>query len=246
MPKPTADPGYSSALAHRKARRTTPAIPPEHRQKPPQSHADGRAKTAPAPPRHHTDQERIDRATELKQQGLSNKRIAAILGCGEKTIRGIVKDVKPELHLPHANLKPGRDPRVLREQLLAQFVGILHRDPNLRQWTVVWQDIDNGAGRVPEYGGPPSILFLNEAEKLLRAKLSALGIHALGFLASDWRSKAQFLREVIGHLYWDYIWWHKLKQEFGSGDYETGDWRPPSERPRIQDDDCDDPHGLDT
>jgi hypothetical protein len=51
---------------------------------------------------------------------------------------------------------------------------------------------------------------------------------ALTFLAQDNRSKGRFLREVVGHLYWDYAHWHRFAQNFG----ETGeDWRPPRERP---------------
>ncbi len=74
-------------------------------------------------------------------------------------------------------------------------------------------------------------MFLNEAERLIREGLEALGVLALRLLARDERSQHRFLREIVGSVYWDYVGWHKFSQNFG----ETGeDWRPPRERPRVE------------
>jgi len=90
---------------------------------------------------------------------------------------------------------------------------------------------------VAEYGGPPSILFLSEAERLIRERLEGLGVLALRLLALDKRSQNRFLREVVGCLYRDYVQWTQFAQNFG----ETGeDWRPPQERPPSEEIDEDD------
>lgn len=90
-----------------------------------------------------------------------------------------------------------------------------------------------------EYGGPPSILFLTEAERLLREKLDSLEPLALRYLAQQRQSQDQFLRQVIGHLYNDYVLWHQIAQNLKD---ETGeDWRPFRERPPCPPLDEDDP-----
>jgi hypothetical protein len=97
----------------------------------------------------------------------------------------------------------------------------------------VWRKVDESLQEAVR-GGPPSILFLNEAERTIRERLDELGPLALTYLARETQSKHRFLREVVGHLYWDYAHWHRFVQNFG----ETGeDWRPPGERPAAIDND---------
>src|SRR2546422_706571 len=89
------------------------------------------------------------------------------------------------------------------------------------------EDIDAMA----EHGGPPSILFLNEAERLIRERLDSMGVLALRLLTRTKQLQARFLRETVGSLYSDYVAWHKIANKFG----KTGeDWRPPRERPQPE------------
>ena len=116
------------------------------------------------------------------------------------------------------------------ERLAREFLEILYRDKKLNHLTMTWQS------RGPDlqeavYGGPPSVLFLSEVERLIRERLDSMGILAVRFLARDERLQRRFLREVVGPLYLDYVGWHEFSQSFG----ETGEgWRPPRERPRVE------------
>ncbi|UCG86675.1 MAG: hypothetical protein JSW71_22720 [Gemmatimonadota bacterium] len=173
-------------------------------------------------------QETIDEMAALRRQGLPFEEIGTRLGCSERTARRYVGHVEPELALPPSRTKEGaEDPRQLRARLRSEFLETLHQDKHLRSLTVVWRKVDETM-KEAIWGGPPSILFLNEAERLLQERLDELRPLALTFLAQDKRSKGRFMREVVGQLYWDYVRWHEFVQKFG----ETGeDWRPPRERP---------------
>lgn len=182
--------------------------------------------------RRRVTQETIDEMAPLRRQGLTFKEIGARVGCSERTARRYVANVQPQLHLPQATPELETDPRVLREELLSEFIDILYRDTRLRSLTLTWHRVDENSHRA-EYGGPPSILFLNEAERLLGERLESIGDLALSYLARDMRSKRRFMREVVGFLYTDYVGWHEFAQNIGF--CETGeDWRPPSERPPCQ------------
>ncbi len=77
---------------------------------------------------------------------------------------------------------------------------------------------------------------MSEAEWLLRKGLDRVGDLALMLLGQDGRSKRRFLRETVGHLYRDYVWWHEFAQNFPQFANDTGeDWRPPGERPPVED-----------
>jgi hypothetical protein len=184
--------------------------------------------------RRRVTQERIDEMAELRRQGSTFGEIGARLGCSERTARRYVGKVRPQLYLPQAD--PEANPRTLCEQLASRFLDLLHRDPQLRSLTFTWRRVDDET-QVAEYGGPPSILFLSEAERLIRERLEGLGVLALRLLALDKRSQHRFLREVVGCLYRDYVQWTEFVQSFG----DTGeDWRPPRERPPAEETDEDD------
>lgn len=195
--------------------------------------------------RRRVTQETIDEMATLRRQGLTFKEIGARVGCSERTARRYVANVRPQLHLPQATPELETDPRALREQLLSEFIDKLYRDTRLRAVTVTWHRVDDCTTEA-EYGGPPSILLLSEAERLLRERLESIGNLALKLLARDVRSKRRFMREVVGPLCWDYIGWHQFGQNLGFCD--TGeDWRPPSERPpgeEIDEDSIEDQFGL--
>ncbi len=179
------------------------------------------------PRRHRVTQETIDQMAALRRQGLTFEQIGARVGCSERTARRYTAKVQPQLHLPQAEPELDTDPRVLRERLTSEFLQLLYNDRRLRSLTVTWHRVDDSTQQAV-YGGPPSILFLSEAERLLREQLDSVGLLAVQFLARDKRSKLRFLREVVGPLYQDYAHWHQFSQNFG----ETGEnWRPPRERP---------------
>lgn len=197
-----------------------------------QSQKTGRRRGGGKSERHRVTQETIDEMAILRRQGLTFKEIGARVGCSERTARRYVANVRPKLHLPQATPELETDPRTLREQLLSEFIDSLYRDSQLRAVTLTWHRVDDCTTEA-EYGGPPSILLLSEAERLLRERLESIGELALRLLARDVRSKLRFIREIVGSLCWDYIGWHQFGQNLGFCD--TGeDWRPPSERPPDQ------------
>jgi hypothetical protein len=174
------------------------------------------------------NQERIDQAGALRQKGVSYAEIAERVGCSERTARRIAANVRPELHLPSA--KPDRtgDPRAIRESLLSGWMEMLHVDKRLRSVTVRLEPDPKDDSRINWiYGCPPSILFLNEAERQLKERLSRLGNLTLQLMAREKQSQTRIVNEIIGDLYRDYYTCHVFHQNFG----DTGnDWRPPSER----------------
>ncbi len=180
--------------------------------------------------RRRVSQEDIDAMAELRRQGLAFAEIGVRQGFSERTARRFVGGVEPRLTIPRGDLEPGSDPGALRERFAREFLEILYTDKRLNALMRTWRTTGPGA-REAVYGGPPSILFLNEAERLIREGLEALGVLALRLLARDERSQHRFLREIVGSLYWDYVRWHEFSQNFG----ETGeDWRPPRERPHVE------------
>jgi hypothetical protein len=181
-------------------------------------------------------QEAIDEMAALRRQGFTFRDIGARLGCSERTARRFAGKVEPRFQLPQGNPEPEADPRALRERLASAFLEILYADERLRSLTLRWQKVDETTQKAI-WGGPPSILFLSEAERLIRERLDGIGDLALRPLARDKQSQRRFLREVIGSLYADYVQWHQFAQNFG----ETGeDWRPPQERPPSEEIDEDD------
>ncbi|MGH7593046.1 MAG: hypothetical protein ACRELE_04235 [Gemmatimonadales bacterium] len=189
----------------------------------------------------------IRQIESLRLQGFSFKDIGTRVGCSERTARRYGAGVKPKLQLPGE--KPdlaSMDPGPIRAALLTQFMEALYQDKSLREVTVVWhRDPDpRSTFWAAEYGNPPSILFLNEAERQLRRALDALGPHSVRMLARDVRSKGRFLRDVVGDLYADYISWHQFQQEFEPDIIRAPLWRPPSERPQEPDIEYSNPFGL--
>ncbi len=194
-----------------------------------------RARRAPLHPstgvgRRRVTQEAIDEMAALRRQGFTFRDIGARLGCSERTARRFAGKVEPRLRLPQEKPEVEADPRALRERFASEFLEILHGDERLRSFTLRWQKVDEATQKAI-WGGPPSILFLSEAERLIRERLDGIGDLALRLLARDKQSQRRFLREVIGSLYADYVSWHQFAQNFD----ETGeDWRPPRERPVIE------------
>ncbi len=117
--------------------------------------------------RRRVTQDSIDEMTALRRQGVTFRDIGARLGCSERTARRFVGQVLPQLHVPRATPELETDPRALRERLLSEFIELLYADRRLRSVTVTWHRVNDSSNRA-EYGGPPSILFLSEAERLLR------------------------------------------------------------------------------
>ena len=182
------------------------------------------------PGRGRVSQEDIDAMAELRRQGLGFAEVGARRGFSEKTARRFVGKVEPRLTLPQGDAEPESDPRALRERFARDFLEILYRDRQLNALTMRLRKIGPDA-EIAEYGGPPSILFLNEAERLIRERLDSMGVLALRLLTRTKQLQARFLRETVGSLYSDYVAWHKIANKFG----KTGeDWRPPRERPQPE------------
>jgi hypothetical protein len=170
--------------------------------------------------RRRVTQADIDQMAELRRQGHSFAAIGQLVGFSERTARRYVSRVAPRLELPEGSPEPRVRPAVLRERLVRELLEALYHDRRLRSYTVTWMK------DLAVFGGPPSVLFLSEAEGLLRDRLERMGDLALGLLVQDGRSKGRFLREAVGPLYWDYVHWHEFQQNFG----EAGeDWRPAHE-----------------
>jgi hypothetical protein len=167
---------------------------------------------------------------ELRREGLGFAEVGARRGFSERTARRFVGKVEPRLTLPQGNAEPETDPEALRERFARDFLEILYHDKGLNALTMRLRKVGPDT-RVAEYGGPPSILFLNEAERLIRERLDSMGVLALRLLARTQQLQGRFLRETVGSLYSDYVSWHRFSNMFG----ETGeDWRPPRERPEVE------------
>lgn len=191
---------------------------------------------------HRVSQETIDKMEALRRSGITFKEIGHRLGCSERTARRYAGKVRPELHLPNAAPRLSTDARSIRERLLDRYLRLLHDDPRLQDLTRVWRDTGPDTKECT-WGGPPSILFLNEAERLLRERLDTLGAVSLRLLAENRQTQARFAREVIGELCADYIGWHTFHDAFDP-DGAQDSWRPPRERPRIEVDEDGNPIGF--
>ena len=182
------------------------------------------------PGRGRVSQEDIDAMAELRREGLGFAEVGARRGFSERTARRFVGKVEPRLTLPQEDAEPETDPRALRERYVWDFLEILYRDRQLNALTMRLRKIGVEL-EIAEYGGPPSILFLSEAERLLRERLESIGVLALRLLARTKQLQARLLRETVGSLYSDYVAWHRFANQFG----KTGeDWRPPRERPPVE------------
>ncbi len=168
---------------------------------------------------------------ELRSQGLTFGEIGNRQGFSERTARRYVGKVEPRLRLPQGDdPEPDTDPATLREHFAREFMEILYREPRLNRLHVTKRPTGPGAEEWI-YGGPPSILFLNEAEKLIREGLADLGPLSLRLLARDEGLRHRFLRARVGWLYSNYVGWHQFAQNFG----ETGeDWKPLHEGPPME------------
>ena len=185
------------------------------------------------PKRRRASQETIDDMAALRRRGLTFQEIGARVGCSERTARRYAGKVLPQLHVPGTTPQLDTDPRKQREQLVTQFMQCLHDDKRLQSLTRVWKQVDADT-ILYVYGGPPSILFLSEAGRLLRERLESLGMIALRMLAENRQSQRRFVREVVGNLYWDYVTWHQFRDNFDPEGAKE-DWRPSGERPPIPD-----------
>jgi hypothetical protein len=173
---------------------------------------------------------------ELRRQGLTFRAIGERVGCSERTARRYAGHVQPDLQMPDAKPRASADPRTLRETLVTKYMTALYNDKRLRNFSMEWRPAGEDQW-VAVNGGPPSVLFLSEAERCLRTQLEQLGVHALRHLAGDLDTQRRFARETIGWLYSDYVAWHQFSQNLAG---ETGDdWRPPRSRTgaRVRDDD---------
>jgi hypothetical protein len=171
--------------------------------------------------------------TALRQRGVSFKEIGRRVRCSERTARRWVGQVVPQLRSPDPEIASPTDLRAIRELLLDEFMALLYVNEELRSVTVVWHRVGGSMCECFEatYGGPPSILFLSEAERLLNDRLLKTGPRALQLLTRTQQSKHRFIREVVGPLFSDYVGWHRFAFNMDCGFNETGeDWRPPSER----------------
>lgn len=193
--------------------------------------------------RHRVSQETIDKMEELRRSGLTFKEIGRRLGCSERTARRYVGKVKPELHVPNATPRSDTDPRRMRERLVNRYLRLLHDDKRLQSLTRVWRETGPDTKECT-WGGPPSILFLNEAERLLRERLESLGTISLHLLAENRQSQGRFAREVIGDLYAGYVSWHRFQDAFAPDD-DQDSWRPPRERPTVEPEAYEDAFGID-
>lgn len=198
---------------------------------------DGRSVAVSRPPKgkprgRRVNQERIDKMAALRRQALSFEEIAERLGCSERTARRYVGHILPALQRPRQDPDPGTDPRELRAQLLKKLLRWAYIDSGVRAVTMVYRPVPGRSDTwEPEYDLPPSIAYMNAAEKLIREALAKLGEHSIRYLPADFESQVRFFRETLGWLRSDYIWYHKLAQEFG-GPNDTGEgWLPPWERP---------------
>lgn len=195
----------------------------------------GRKHRASSPARGRITQERLDKMAELRRQGLTFRAIGERVGCSERTARRYAGHVQSDLQMPDAKPRASADSRTVRETLVTKFMATLFHDKRLWNLTLEWRPA--GEDRwVAAYGGPPSVLFLSEAERRLRAQLEQLEIHALRYLAGDVDCQRQFVRETIGWLYADYVAWHQFALNLGGDAGE--DWRPPRSRTgaRVRDD----------
>jgi hypothetical protein len=207
----------------------TPAVPRVARSKAAPGPNAVRDVAGSSPSGCRLDQDQIDQIGAFRERGVTYPEIARRLGCSERSARRYGKGVTPRLRLPQDEDPSGADPRALAPALLARFFDSLYNNERLRSVTFMYRENDGF-----DLGGPPSSRFLNESEILLKDRLAKLSPHTLRHLAKDPLLQADFLRDVVGRLYSDYLWWNRCPEEIGSSiNGSAGEsWRPPSERPR--------------
>ncbi len=159
----------------------------------------------------------IDQMAELRRQGLTFKDIGARVGRSERTARRYVGRVEPRIHLPSAqqNLEP-EDARDLRPRLGKSFAAFLHKGWN--RW--------------------PSAAFLAETNRQVEERLAHMDVQTLRILARDSKIWTQFILEVLGPLYKDFVSCrnvHETIQQF-SHNHAPFLWQPPHERAPLMDD----------
>lgn len=134
-------------------------------------------RTARGPTRRRITQETIDQIGDLRRQGHTFAEIGARLGYSERTARRYVGNAEPGF----SSLRETRSQKLARpncsERFARELLEILYQDVRLNGLTMKWR------GDRPVYGGPPSILFLSEAERLIRDRLEGTGGLALGLFA---------------------------------------------------------------
>lgn len=186
-------------------------------------------------------QDSLNKMVTLRRQNVSHAEIAKRTGYSERTVRRYTRHVAPQLAVPQPGDQPATELRVLRRDLLHQYMDELFRDPTLRSLTLRWIPDTPGRDPQPVYGGPPSTRLLGEAERLLHDALGALGGELVRFLTVDESTRKQFVRDVVGELLSDYERWLYVKQQLACEEYGTGeDWRPRRERTAAETKEVDD------
>ncbi len=174
--------------------------------------------------RRRVNQESVDEMAALRRQGLTFKDIGLRTGCSERTARRYAGRVEPQLQLPGATEQVGfKEASALRDELSRWFSETLyefksHPQPRL------------------------SVLFMAEANRLIRDRLAGMDQLTLELVARDGQMKTRFLREVIGPLYQDYQSHIHWDTTLGLMEPSTSAsrWRPPAERNLDDDHDEDD------
>jgi AcrR family transcriptional regulator len=172
------------------------------------------------------DQEKIDQMVAHRRQGVGYQQIAERVGCSVRTVQRYVKNVEPQLQVPQAGEQRERDPRMLRQQILRQLMDELFRDNQLAGLDFARFE-DTSGGEAP-YDGPPSLRFLNEAERLLRVALQSCGDVTVRLIATSMETQRMFVGETIGTLRDDYRRWVFIMYHYDGG--RTDGWKAPSDR----------------
>lgn len=229
MPRVPTKPANRDPRGYSASSPLSPAVPHGGRTKAAPSPDVVRDVAGPGPTGSRLDQDQIDQIGALRQRGVTYPEIARRLLCSERSARRYGKGVTPQLRLPQDDDQSDFDPRALASALLPKLFNSLYTNERLRSVTFVFLDPD-----AFDRGGPPSTRFLSEAERLLKERLAKLSLHTLRQLSTDRLLQADFLRDVVGGLYSDYVWWHREPEEMLSvlrgSDGEA--WRPPWERPK--------------
>jgi hypothetical protein len=175
--------------------------------------------------RHRVSQEDIDGMAKLRRRGLAHAEVGARFGLSERTARRYVGDVEPRLVVPGAD-DAASDAAPLREQFARELLDVLYKDRRLNALFATEHQTSPQSWEYT-YEGPPSIIFLNEADRLIRKGLDDLGPAALAILARDEGLRRRFLDTIVRFLYDDYLEWHDVTFRDGPA---PDDWRPPRER----------------
>lgn len=162
----------------------------------------------------------------LRRKGISLKEIGRRLGFSERTVRRYVGNIEPALLVRQPNDEQELDPREIRRQILRQIMDELFGDNQLAGLDFV--RFEDAADNDALFAGPPSIRFLNEAERLLRAALHSCGDDTVRLIASSTEAQRMFVAETIGTLRDDYRRWVFIMYHYDGG--RTDGWRAPGNR----------------